>query len=79
MSAPMLSARGRHVVRDAVARAIRTRVRAGATIAAEAARYGVTTATVARWVAGDGYPSFTAAVRIAPLVGVDPETGRAAS
>lgn len=73
-----LSARGRQVVREAVARAIRARVRGGVTVADEAARYGVTTATVERWVSGDGYPSFTAARRIAPLVGVDPETGKAA-
>lgn len=75
---PELSARARHVVREAVARAIRARVRRGETVAAEAARYGVTTATIERWVRGDGYPSFTAAVRIAPLVGIDRETGRAA-
>lgn len=73
------SARERHAVRVAVAKAIRARVRATASAADEACRYGVTPATVARWASGDGYPSYTAAVRIAPLVGVDAATGRVLS
>lgn len=71
----VLTARGRQRLREAVARAIRDRIRAGVDEAAEAKRHGVTVKTIRRWVDGDGFPSFTAAVRIAPSVGVDPDTG----
>ena len=70
-----LSARGRHVIRVAVARAVRDLSRCGETTAALAERFGLTPQAVARWIRGDGYPAFTIAQRLAPLVGVDPETG----
>jgi len=62
-------------VRVAVAKAVRAVVRGGEAPAALAARLNVTTNTVTRWVSGEGYPSFTQAKRIAPLVGVDAATG----
>ena len=75
----VLSPRGRYELRSAVARAVRERVRAGASVHDEAVRYGVTAATVARWVAGLGHPSYTAAVRLAPIVGIDVSTARTVS
>lgn len=74
----VLSARGRQVIRESVARAVKAVVRAGARVEDLATKYDLSAGTVRRWVEGDGYPSFTVARRIAPLVGVDPETGRAA-
>lgn len=72
-----LTAKGRQTLREAVARAIRARIRDGSTVAKEAARCGVAPFTVQRWVSGEVYPAFTVALRIAPLYGVAPATGKA--
>lgn len=75
----LLSAHGKQSVREAVAKAVRRLVRGNAAKRAElAGRLGVTVCTVARWADGLGFPSYTMAVRIAPMVGIDPATGRAA-
>lgn len=76
----IMSARGRQVVREAVANAIKRLVRSGTeTVPALADRLGKTKATIQRWADGDGYPAYTAAVLIAPQVGIDPMTGRPVS
>lgn len=71
-----LSARGRQVIRESTARAVREAIRGGEDAVALAGRLHVTRATIARWQSGRFYPSFTVAQRIAPLLGVDPETGQ---
>lgn len=71
-----ISPRGRYVIRAAVAAAIREAVRGGASVESLAARLGVTSKSVGNWASGGYHPSFVQAVRIAPLVGVDPETGK---
>lgn len=73
-----MSPHGRVVVQRSVAAACRRIVRTKSeTPAALAARIGVAKGTVDRWVSDLGWPNFIAAQRIAPLVGIDPATGKA--
>lgn len=75
----VLSARGRQIVCAAVAGAVRRLRRSGIGESELADRFGVTAGTIRRWTLGEGFPSFTQAVRLAPLVGIDAETGRPVS
>lgn len=81
MNAPpgTVSRRVKLLVSEGVGRAVRRLVRPMSADARReiAVRWSVSESTVIRW-SGGALPTFNQAVRIAPLVGVDPTTGRSA-